>query len=251
MNEILKVSNLSFSYGSTEVLRDINFTIENGEFVGILGNNGSGKSTLLKVIISELKNFTGKVELFGKDISTFKDWARIGYVPQIDMSKSIAFPISVREMISLNLYREFGFFKHPSKKHWQRVDDIMNIFDISNLRDRNFNDLSGGQKQRVMIAKAMVHNPDFLIFDEPTVGIDEDSKKEFFKVLDHINKYHKITIIMVTHELDLADDYFTRKIYIRDKKAYVWFFEIWFYTKGIHCRDNGSHNYTFNRYDCS
>ncbi|MDO5027131.1 MAG: ABC transporter ATP-binding protein [Tissierellia bacterium] len=221
MEKVLNIKDLSFSYGSTEVLKNLSFTIEDGDFVGILGNNGSGKSTLLKILVSELKGYTGKVELFGEDICNFKDWKKIGYVPQIDMSKSIAFPISVREMISLNLYREFGFFKHPNKTHWQRIDEIMKMFDIYQLKDRSFNDLSGGQKQRVMIAKAMVHNPVFLIFDEPTVGIDEDSKREFFKILDHINKNHGITIVMVTHELDMAEDYFTRKIFIRDKKAYV------------------------------
>lgn len=221
MEEVLKIRDLSFNYGSTEVLKNLNLTIKKGEFVGILGNNGSGKSTLLKIIISELKNFTGKVELFGEDISSFKDWGKIGYVPQIDMSKSIAFPINVKEMISLNLYRDFNFFKHPRKRDWQMVKDTMKIFDIEDLQNKNFNDLSGGQKQKVMIAKAMVDNPSFLIFDEPTVGIDEASKKEFFNILEHINKDHGITIVMVTHEMDVADLYFTRKVYIRDKKVYV------------------------------
>lgn len=221
MNDILSINNLSFSYGTTEILSDVNLTIKNGEFVGILGNNGSGKSTLLKIIISELKGFTGSVKLFGEDISSFKDWGKIGYVPQIDMSKSIAFPINVKEMISLNLYREFGFFKHPNKKQWQAVNDILAMFRIEDLKNKNFNDLSGGQKQKVMIAKAMVHGPSFLIFDEPTVGIDETSKREFFKILEHINKEHGITIIMVTHEMDIADDYFSRKIILKDKKVYV------------------------------
>lgn len=221
MKEILNINNLSFSYGSTEILNNINLTIKNGEFVGILGNNGSGKSTLLKIIISELKNFTGSVKFFGEDISSFKDWGKVGYVPQIDMSKSIAFPINVKEMISLNLYREFGFFKHPNKKSIQSVNDILSMFKIENLKNRNFNDLSGGQKQKVMIAKAMVHSPSILIFDEPTVGIDETSKKEFFQILKHLNKEHGITIIMVTHELDVADEFFTRKIVLKDKSVYV------------------------------
>lgn len=171
-------------------------------------------------MVSELKNFTGKIEIFGQDILRFKDWKKIGYVPQVDIGKSIAFPISVNEMVSLNLYSEFNFFRHPKKHHKQTIKDILKIFEIEELADRNFNDLSGGQKQKVMIAKAMIHNPSLLIFDEPTVGVDEKSKKEFFTILDHINKVHGITIIMVTHEIDIAEDYFSRKVVLKDKCIY-------------------------------
>lgn len=220
MTEILKIKDLNFNYGKTEVLKDLNLTIKDGEFVGIVGNNGSGKSTLLKLIISELKNFTGEIKILGEDILSFKDWKKVGYVPQVDMGKSIAFPVSVKEMISLNLFSEFNFFNHPKKYQKRTVNDMLKIFGIEDLGDRNFNELSGGQKQKVMIAKAMVHNPSILIFDEPTVGVDEDSKKEFFHILDHINKFHGITIIMVTHEIDVASEYFTRKVLLKDKRIY-------------------------------
>ena len=98
MTEILKIKDLNFNYGKTEVLKDLNLTIKDGEFVGIVGNNGSGKSTLLKLIISELKNFTGEIKIFGEDILSFKDWKKVGYVPQVDMGKSIVFPVSVKEI---------------------------------------------------------------------------------------------------------------------------------------------------------
>ena len=99
------------------------------------------------------------------------------------------------------------------------VNDVMDMFGIKKLANKNYNELSGGQKQRVMIAKAMVHNPKVLIFDEPTVGIDQRSKEEFFHILDHINKDHGITIIMVTHEMDVAHSFFTRKLLLKDKKV--------------------------------
>ena len=118
----------------------------------------------------------------------------------------------------LNLYGDFNIFNHPKKKHKQMVKDILEMFNLKEFTDKNYNDLSGGQKQRVMIAKAMVHNPDVLIFDEPTVGIDKSSKEEFFHILEHINRDHGITIIMVTHEMDVADQYFTRKLILSDKK---------------------------------
>lgn len=218
MNKVFEVKNLSFSYPNTEVLENVNFNIYEKDFVGIIGSNGSGKSTLLKILVSELKNFDGQIKIFGEDFKSFKRWKEIGYVPQVDRDKSLAFPISVKEMVLLNLYGEFNFFNHPKKKHLQMVNDVLEMFNLKEFADKNFNELSGGQKQRVLIAKAMVHNPQLLIFDEPTVGIDKASKEEFFHILHHINHDHGITIIMVTHELDVADDFFTRKLFLVDKK---------------------------------
>ena len=218
MNKIYEVEDLSFSYSNTDVLDRIKFNIYEKDFVGIIGANGSGKSTLLKILVSELKNFAGNVKIFGEDIRQFKSFRKIGYVPQVDRDKSVAFPISVKEMVMLNLYGDFNIFNHPKKKHKQMVKDILEMFNLKEFTDKNYNDSSGGQKQRVMIAKAMVHNPDVLIFDEPTVGIDKSSKEEFFHILEHINRDHGITIIMVTHEMDVADQYFTRKLILSDKK---------------------------------
>lgn len=218
MNKIYEVEDLSFSYSNTDVLDRIKFNIYEKDFVGIIGANGSGKSTLLKILVSELKNFAGNVKIFGEDIRQFKSFRKIGYVPQVDRDKSVAFPISVKEMVMLNLYGDFNIFNHPKKKHKHMVKDILEMFNLKEFTDKNYNDLSGGQKQRVMIAKAMVHNPDVLIFDEPTVGIDKSSKEEFFHILEHINRDHGITIIMVTHEMDVADQYFTRKLILSDKK---------------------------------
>lgn len=221
MGSIYRIENLSFSYGKSEILKDLNLNIKEGEFVGIVGNNGSGKSTLLKLMVAQLKDYEGDIKIFGKDIANFDNWDRIGYVPQVDNSKMIAFPISVKEMVVLNLYKSFNIFNHPTRANKKTVMDTLKIFNIEELANKNYNDLSGGQKQKVMIAKAMVHNPDLLIFDEPTVGVDRESKEEFFKMLDHINKFHKVTIIMVTHEMDVAGKYFTRKLILKDKKIYA------------------------------
>lgn len=218
MESIYEIKNLGFDYSNTQVLKNLNLNIYEGDFIGIIGSNGSGKSTLLKIMVSELENYDGSIKIFGEDIKYFKDWEKIGYVPQIDRSKSIAFPISVEEMVKLNLYRDFNFFNLPKKKHRQDVMDILTMFNIKDLASKNYNELSGGQKQKVMIAKAMINNPQVLIFDEPTVGIDEESKVEFFEILNHINKDHGITIIMVTHEMDVADAYFSRKVILKDRK---------------------------------
>lgn len=219
----IEIKDLTFAYDKSEVLRDINIDIMNNDFVTLLGNNGSGKSTLLRLIIGEYKNYSGQIKIFGEDVSVFKDWHRIGYVPQIDRDNLTNFPISVREMILLNLYYDFNLFNLPKSKHYKMVDTILESFEISNLADENFNELSGGQKQRVMIAKAMVHNPELLIFDEPTVGIDKNSKKLFYDTLENLYKQRKISIILVTHENDYEFSFPYRKIALEEKeiKEYV------------------------------
>lgn len=220
---IISIENLGFSYEDAEILKNINLQINKNDFVILAGNNGSGKSTLLKLMIGELKNFTGDIKLFGQNIKSFKDWKRIGYVPQISRDNSTNFPISVREMILLNLYKDFNIFNLPKMKHKRQVNDVISAFNLKEFADKNYNELSGGQKQRVMIAKAMVHNPDLLIFDEPTVGVDKNNKKEFYDLIGHLHMHHDITIILVTHESDVPDSLTDRKLLLEEKelKEYV------------------------------
>lgn len=216
--EIIKFKDLSFSYENDLVLNNINLTINKNDFVILLGNNGSGKSTLLKLLIGELTNFKGEIKLFGQDIKDFSDWKKIGYVPQISRDNSTNFPISVKEMILLNLYQEFNFFNLPKARHKRQVMDIIRSFKLEDLADRDFNTLSGGQKQRVMIAKAMVHNPELLIFDEPTVGVDRESKEDFYDLINHLHIHHDLTIILVTHESDNLDKFNYKKYMLKEKE---------------------------------
>lgn len=216
--EIIKLKDLSFSYENDLVLSNINLTINKNDFVILLGNNGSGKSTLLKLLIGELTNFKGEIKLFGHNIKDFSDWKRIGYVPQISRDNSTNFPISVKEMILLNLYQEFNFFNLPKPSHKRQVMDIIKSFKLEDLADRDFNTLSGGQKQRVMIAKAMVHNPEVLIFDEPTVGVDRESKEDFYDLINHLHTHHDLTIILVTHESDNLDKFNYKKYTLKEKE---------------------------------
>lgn len=216
--EIIKFKNLSFSYENDLVLSNINLTINKNDFVILLGNNGSGKSTLLKLLIGELTKFKGEIKLFGQNIKDFSDWKKIGYVPQISRDNSTNFPISVKELILLNLYQEFNFFNLPKPRHKRQVMDIIKSFKLEDLADRDFNTLSGGQKQRVMIAKAMVHNPEVLIFDEPTVGVDRESKEYFYDLINHLHTHHDLTIILVTHESDNLDKFNYKKYMLKEKE---------------------------------
>lgn len=221
MNSIISIKNLSFSYGNKNVLEDITFDVKKGDFIAITGSNGSGKTTLLKLILNELKSNIGTITIGNSDIKNFKDWNKIGYVPQINSSNIPNFPINAIEIVTLNLYEKMGFFKFSKKKHIELAKRALSQVNMLDCAYKPINKMSGGQQQRVMIAKALINNPKILIFDEPTTGIDKYGKDQLFKILGHLNKVHGITILLVTHEFDFMKDRITKTIEINEGKIEV------------------------------
>lgn len=213
---LIQIKNLKFAYKTDYILKDISFKVNKGDFLAIVGENGSGKSTLIKLILGNLKKDEGTIEIFGEPIENFKSYEKIGYVPQVNDLSKISFPVTCKEYVVMNLYKEFNFFNRPGKDQWKKVDVVFKSLNIMKLENLPFKDLSGGQKQKVMIARAMVSNPDILILDEPTVGIDGESKMEFLKTLYHLNVNHKKTILMITHEMNIVKDYVNKIIKIEN-----------------------------------
>ncbi len=197
MEELINVKNLCFSYRNEKILNNINFSINKGDFVGITGANGSGKSTLLKLILGFLKPDEGKIDFLKN-----QDNLMIGYVPQNNHEKTISFPITAEEIISMSVKKS----EHSNEK----IENVLELVDMTEKRHYNYNKMSGGEQERIMIAKALVNDPEILIFDEPTAGLDQSSKENLFEILKHLNSFHGITILIVTHELDFAKDYFNR-----------------------------------------
>ncbi len=214
--KLIEIKNLKFGYNENLILKDVNLSLEKGDFAVISGENGSGKSTLIKLILGGLKKDEGSIRLFGIDIEDFKNYNKLGYVPQVNDSIKIAFPVTCREYVSLNLYKDFNIFKKLKKSNKEDVENIFTSLNIKNLIDRPFNKLSGGQAQRVMIARALVANPDLLVLDEPTVGIDQKSKDDFLKLLVHLNTNHGISILMITHEMEILGDYVDKIFRLRE-----------------------------------
>lgn len=197
---MIKISNLTFSYGSTPILDKIHVDIKPGEFIGVIGPNGSGKSTLLRIILGFEQNYKGKVELFGASPKTFSDWHRVGYVPQKIQYDSLL-PITVREIMQT--------------KGAQL--DCLKRLGIYNLADKQFHSLSGGQKQKVLIAFALYHNPDVLILDEPEAGVDPKSRDDFFRLLQDINQRSNTTIILCSHDVGMVSRYCQRILCVHHK----------------------------------
>ena len=213
---LININNLSFAYDQKEILKNINLKLDPGDFLAISGENGSGKTTLVKILTKELPIKRGFVEIFGEDINDFDNFQKVGYVPQLNESSNIAFPLTCREYVILNLYNNFGKFKRPTRENMKTVEDIFRILNIENLIDKPFNKLSGGQQQRVMIARCLVNNPDVLILDEPTVGIDQANKEDFLDLLLHLNKKHSLSIIIISHEMEFIKNYVNKIVVLKE-----------------------------------
>lgn len=216
MKKIIEVKNVSFKYERDYVFENINFDIYKGDFVGIIGSNGAGKSTLIKLILGQLKADKGKILIDGVEPWTGKNLQEIGYVPQVGLSRGIDFPATVEEIVMMNMYKEIGRFGFPKKEHKEKVKKALEIVDMTNFLHRKFSDLSGGQQQRVVIAKAIVNSPEILILDEPTTGIDHHSENVLYELLDKLHKEEKITIVMISHDIEKIKAHSNKLIRIED-----------------------------------
>ncbi len=197
--EILKVENLYFNYSDAEVLRDVNFTLRKGDFLGIIGANGAGKSTLIKIILKLLPYSQGKIELFGSDLPRFRDTYKIGYVSQKASAVSADFPATVKEVVMANLYSRKGFFLRYKKEDYDKLYEVLDKVGMTGFEDKMIGKLSGGQQQRVFIARALISDPEMLLMDEPTVGVDAKSVKQIMDIISDLNR-RGMTIIMTNHD---------------------------------------------------
>lgn len=199
---IIEVKDVSFAYGKHTVLRDVNLTIHRGDYIGLIGGNGSGKTTLIKIILGLLKVDGGNVRLFGREQRYFKDWKKIGYVPQKATSFDPNFPATVREVVLMGRYGARGLFHNITNDDREKVRTALERVRMWEYRDFHIGDLSGGQQQRVFIARALAGEPEILLLDEPTIGVEKDVKDAFYALLRELNRELGLTIILVTHDIE-------------------------------------------------
>jgi zinc transport system ATP-binding protein len=205
-NVLIQLNDINFSYERNSVLEHISLDVKKGEFWALIGPNGSGKSTLINIILGLLRPDSGSIKLFGEDIENFKHRERVGYVSQKSNSFNSGFPATVLEVVRSGLTRKVGLFKSFSKRDVQKAIKALKIVGMDKYSDKNIGELSGGQQQRVFIARALVGNPDLLVMDEPTVGIDKQNVASFYTMLNDLNRDHGIAIVLVTHEIDLVTE---------------------------------------------
>lgn len=205
-NQVISIENVGFSYEGQSVLRDVNFTVYERDFVGVIGTNGAGKTTLLRLMVGLLKPTTGQIKLFGTPINRFKEWDRIGYVPQKNSFNPL-FPATVMEVVQSGMYSRRRMFRRLKQEEINQYRDAMRVMRVEDLAHKRIGQLSGGQQQRVFLARAMVNKPELLILDEPTVGIDIETQKDFFNLLQHLHEHHHMTFVMVSHDIDLVNSW--------------------------------------------
>lgn len=200
MNVLIEVEDLSFGYQQQTVLENIQLQVPEGDFLAIVGPNGSGKSTLLKLLMGVLKPISGEIRFRDASLRS-----RLGYVSQ-KASQSSGFPATVKEVVASGLTGKLGLFQRMKKQEWLRVKQTLKRVGLEQFANRNIEQLSGGQKQRVFIARALVGEPQVLIMDEPTVGVDFKAKQQFYDLLTKLNKQQGLTIILVTHDLEMVPE---------------------------------------------
>jgi zinc transport system ATP-binding protein len=202
---VIELKHVSFSYDGFSVLEDVNLTVEEHDFLSIVGPNGGGKTTLLKLILGLLKPASGTVRVFGQN--PVKARSRIGYMPQYS-SLDPLFPVTVMDVVLMGRLgngKLLGAYKGTDKK---AAAEALQELEVYEMKNRPFSALSGGQRQRVLIARALVSNPELLLLDEPTANIDAVVENELFDLLNQLNK--KITIALVTHDLGFVSSYVKR-----------------------------------------
>src|SRR3989441_8229739 len=184
---VVDLEHVSFGYDSERVLDDVSLRIGPGDFLGIIGPNGSGKTTLLRVLLGLLRPASGRIKLFGIDVRSFREWARIGYVPQKATAFDARFPASVLEVVISGRSGVVGIghrFGGGGRTAAQEAAETGGMFEF---RGRPIGRLSAGQQQRGFIARALASRPQLLLVDEPTVGGGVDAPGEFYSLLGHPN----------------------------------------------------------------
>lgn len=200
--------NLTLGYDGKAVVTQLNFSVNRGDYLCIIGENGSGKSTLMKALLNLNKPMSGDI-LMGDGLVK----NTIGYLPQQTQVQR-DFPASVREIVLSGCLNQMGFHPFYTKEERLRAKENMEKLQILNLEKRCYRELSGGQQQRVLLARALCATQKMLILDEPVAGLDPVATQEMYELVERLNQKEKITIVMVSHDLNAAISYASHILHV-------------------------------------
>ncbi len=217
-NTIIRFSHATFGFPGVVALQDISLEIAEGEFVGVIGPNGSGKTTLCRAVLGLLRPLEGSLRIFDCACEKLRchHRARIGYLPQkgaLDRD----FPITVLETVLMGRYGALGLFKRPSQRDREIALEALANVGMENQRDTALGHLSGGQQQRVLIARALAQQPQVLLLDEPTTGIDLTTQHS---VLDLVRRLHRdlgLTVLLITHDINMIRTLVDRLVLLKTR----------------------------------
>lgn len=201
MQPLVELKDVTFGYGAEPALENISLHLHPGQFAALVGPSGAGKTSLLKLILGTLQPTKGEVYIHGQSLND-QPAPQVGYVPQLE-TVDWSFPVTVEEVVLMGRVRRVGIWPWPSADDKQRVRKVLERLDIRDLAGRHIRDLSGGQQQRVFLARALIAEPDLLVLDEPTTGVDMRTAENVLHMLADLNR-QGISILMTTHDLNAA-----------------------------------------------
>jgi zinc transport system ATP-binding protein len=217
---VASMNEVEFGYNDVPCIQDASVEIQSGEFVAITGPNGAAKSTLLKLLLGLLDPWKGSIFLSSTNKEGKK--LRVGYVSQQISAFNSGFPSTILEFVQSGRYASRSWFRKLDKEDEVQTEKALRQVGMWDLRKRKIGELSGGQKQRICIARALAQEPDMLVLDEPTTGMDQDSRFGFYELMHHQVKAHGRTVVMVTHGLNEVAPYLDRIIELERKEDGGW-----------------------------
>ncbi len=198
---VVEFENVTCCYGATAVLENINLHLHKGQFAGVLGPSGAGKTTLLKTILGLHAPARGSVRVGGQIVRD-RPSGRVGYVPQVE-AVDWNFPLNVEQAVLMGRTQRAGVWPWPSRAERALAQAVMERLGIAEFSQRHIRELSGGQQQRVFLARALIAEPELLVLDEPTAGVDLRTQEDILHLLADLNR-GGVTVLMTTHDLNAA-----------------------------------------------
>ena len=213
---IIKLEQIGFKYNEHQVLKNVSFEVKRGEFLGILGPNGSGKTTLLNVIDGILIPQEGELWINGTSCNKLKRENLAKIIAVVPQESLMLFPFTVQEIVLMGRAPHLGKWRFEGETDFKIAHQAMEMTDTLSLMNRSMNALSAGERQRVLIARALAQQPQIMLLDEPTAFLDIKHQIDFFDLIKTLNKNQTLTVIGVTHDINLASLYCDRIILLRD-----------------------------------
>lgn len=205
---LITCDNITLGYESGPVIKNLSFSIDEGSYLSIVGENGAGKSTLIKALLGLKAPSSGSIEYNGIQSEA------IGYLPQ-QTEVQRDFPASVKEIVLSGCLGKKGFSPFYTKEDKRLAEHNMEIMGISSISKKCYKELSGGQQQRVLLARALCATKKMILLDEPVSGLDPHAAADMYDVIKHLNQFHKITVIMVSHDIPAALEYSSHILQIK------------------------------------
>ena len=220
-DQVVVCEDVRFAYNETPVLRGVNFTVERGQFVGLIGPNGCGKSTIMRLLLGLMEPSSGTVRLLGEKPINPVRRGDVGYVPQRE-SFHRTFPISVMDVVLMGRAGRIGLGRRPCRHDREEATAALERLGLGGWEHKRFGELSGGQQRMVLLARALGQKPKLLFMDEADTGLDELRRRKIYSELNRIREERDLTILAVSHQLDLLATVVDTAVALRDGTSVDW-----------------------------